>query len=162
MDRRHIGESSAPIPIKAFDFFYSGFVVPLSEGVPEKIAATQLWKEFFSGTSAYSPRVVVFTYAILVSVTAAALLCSYRFYRRTEKDEISKIILMFLAFQFVLHMVYGHDPFLYSYHFLPMIILFVALQAPKNLFSVAAIIACSWALQQIRAEQSERFIRFFG
>ena len=36
------------------------------------------------------------------------------------------IILYFLIFQMVLHSIFGYTPFLYSYHFIPLIIIFFA------------------------------------
>ncbi len=38
---------------------------------------------------------------------------------------------MFIVFQFLLHLVYGDvSPFLYSYHFTPILIIFVVLNLP--------------------------------
>jgi hypothetical protein len=98
----------------------------------------------------------------LVFVTLSVTLCAWRFFRNSEKNEISRIVLIFLAFQFALHMIYGDSPFLYSFHFLPMIILFAVLQAPRGTSTAAAMIAFSWALQQVREEQMDRFLRLLG
>jgi hypothetical protein len=76
----------------------------------------------------------------------AVFVCS--FWNSRNASLVQPLILvpsLFLAFQFILHMVYGDEPFLYSAHFLPAMLCIAApgfLGKSVNYCRAAAIIYC--------------------
>lgn len=162
-ERLYINKSLASIPLRVFDFIYSGFVIPLPENAGAKVMSDQLWIEFFGSMAAgYSQSIVVGVLLVLIAVPLLVGISLYLFANDPGRSELSKITLTFLAFQAVLHMVYGDMPFLYSYHFLPMIVLFICLQLPKGGITAAALLGLSAVLHMIGMGQLDRFERIFG
>jgi hypothetical protein len=50
-----------------------------------------------------------------------------RLFQTEQRRELLLVVGGFLAFQFLLHLIYGDEPFLYSLHFLPALVLIAAL-----------------------------------
>lgn len=161
-ERVYFNRTITSIPFRLFDFIYSGFVIPLPNGAAGNVVAEELWRTFFRNAADGYGKWVIFGVVLTLTLVPLLFVISiYRFARDSGRSEVSIVILMFIVFQCLLHMIYGDTPFLYSYHFLPMMVLFLALQLPRNMITVAVMIGFSVILQQIQGAQLERFILIF-
>lgn len=106
------------IPFRVFDFFYSGFAIPLPKTVSGVINSHDLWIEFLlNPTGGYTKRVTIGIVITLLTVTVLVVFSVFTFFKAAKRNELSIITLAFICFQLVLHMFYGDTPFLYSLHF---------------------------------------------
>ena len=136
----YINTSLKAIPFRVFDFFISGFVMPLTDKLSLPISSKDIWKDFFHDFIFIPKRVVVFT--ILSIFIISAILCSalFSFFKREIPNKIGVLIALFILFQLLLHLVYGDAPFLYSYHYTPFLILFITLYQPEKIKAAIPLI----------------------
>lgn len=120
----YVVKSISDIPFRIFDFFYTGFVLPIQASQTLPVMPKPVWQVFFAG-QAVGVRYNVAVYAVLAMVSAL-IVASVWTYLRSERDICGSLIFSFLCFQLLLHSIYGDTPFLYSYHFTPFIVLFIA------------------------------------
>lgn len=162
-EHEFLNNTTTSTPFRLFDFIYSGFVIPLPDSLTGTVLSQVLWGMFFDNAVAGYSQVVTLGVGLVLAIIPA-LLCAaiYKFYKDPAKSEIGIYVLVFLAFQFLLNMVYGDIPFLYSYNFLPMMLLFIILYLPRNTITVTVLIVFSAILQQIQGAQLERFNQIFG
>jgi hypothetical protein len=144
-EQRYIGKPLTQLPFRAFDFVYSGFVLPLPATVGDYITTGKMWTDFLANYAmGYDNRQVLTTVAAVLAITAFLVIALIRFFRSAHIGDVGTLVAGFLLFQFLLHLVYGPEPFLYSYHYLPFLIIFVALYLPGKivksvLFALLAI-----------------------
>jgi hypothetical protein len=129
----YINLSLKAVPFRAFDFFISGFIMPLPDTLSLPIYSKDIWKYFFHDFLIAPKRVVVLT--VLSIFIISAILCSslFTFLKRETPNKIGVLIALFILFQLFLHLVYGDAPFLYSYHYIPFLILFITLYQPEKI-----------------------------
>lgn len=159
----YLGQSLSNIPFRAFDFIYSGFVLPSPETAIKPITSYELWRIFFEG--GFTIIELRQTGFVLLSISLITLLLFYSLYaflKKRENDDSRLIIIYFIAYQFVLHLVYGDTPFLYSYHFLPLLIIYMVLNLPKNIITPIMIILLSASLQEANFGNWARFSQAFN
>jgi hypothetical protein len=133
-EQRYIGKPLTQLPFRAFDFVYSGFVLPLPETVEGTITSGKFWSAFVADYAAgYDNRQVLTIAAAVLAITAFLIIALIRFARSAHIGDVGALVAGFLLFQFLLHLVYGPEPFLYSYHYLPFLIIFVALYLPGRI-----------------------------
>ena len=78
----------------------------------------------------YDNRQAVTILTAMIAITAYLAVALFRFIRSTNLRDIGALVAGFILLQLLLHLVYGDEPFLYSYHFLPFLIIFIALYLP--------------------------------
>jgi hypothetical protein len=130
-EQRYVNTSLRNLPFRAFDFVYSGFVLPLPETIEGKIMTKVLWADFAQNYDVgYDNRHTLTILAALVAITAYLAIALFRFVKSANLRDVGALVAGFIILQFLLHMAYGYQPFLYSYNFLPFLIIFVALYLP--------------------------------
>jgi hypothetical protein len=72
---------------------------------------------------------------------------------------VGALVAGFIILQFLLHMVYGHEPFLYSYHFLPFLIIFMALYLPGRKLRPVLLVLLAICLLEANFLEWDRFLR---
>jgi hypothetical protein len=115
--------------IKFFVFLYSGFVIPFHENdIYLGLESVEQWLRFFDYYKSYEKRkfymiiisVILITFCYIISIL----------YSIKNKSTFLKLISYFIFFELLLHVFYGNDPFLFSFNFLPFLIIFISV----NLF----------------------------
>lgn len=122
-DVSHINFDILKLPYKLFDFFISGFVIPITPKSTYPLDTYQIWGQFFLLEN--GNRVTLATFLSIFLLTFL-IMRSLIYYFKLKKNFSMRIILYFLIFQLVLHSIFGYTPFLYSYHFIPLLIIFFA------------------------------------
>jgi hypothetical protein len=110
----------------AFTFLYSGFLIPFNEiSLVNNFSGITQWKEFFHSYEIYKFKTIFLSIIFLLLVTFFYTLSIIQ--SLFKKNKIFNILIsLFLLFQFLMHLVWGGDPFLYSFNYLPIIIIFFA------------------------------------
>lgn len=160
---KHFVESFSSTQFRVFDFFISGFIVPLSSEIKLPVTTASLWQEFFSVTFLSSKRMMLLTILTIATLVMVYLMALYAFIKSNHKSTISKSILIFIGFELLLHLVYGDDPFLYSLNFTPLIIIFMSLHQPEKLKSFAPYIfvLLAFLVQRYNFYDSYLFAKYF-
>ena len=130
---RYVAKNLSSVQFRLYDFFISGFIVPLSSEIKLPITTASLWQEFFRVTILSSIEVIILTILTIITLAMVYLMALYAFIKSNHKSTISKSILIFIGFELILHLVYGDNPFLYSLNFTPLIIIFMSLHQPEKL-----------------------------
>ena len=130
---RYVAKNLSSVQFRLYDFFISGFIVPLSSEIKLPITTASLWQEFFRVTILSSIEVIILTILTIITLAMVYLMALYAFIKSNHKSAISKSILIFIGFELMLHLIYGDDPFLYSLNFTPLIIIFMSLHQPEKL-----------------------------
>lgn len=157
-EQRYIGKPLAQLPFRAFDFVYSGFVLPLPQAVEGNISSLKLWSDFAANYAAgYDNRQVLTIAAAVLAITAFLIIALFRFARSTTMGGVGALVAGFLLFQLLLHLVYGNEPFLYSYHFLPFLIIFVALYLPGKVVKPVLLTLLAICLLEANFAEWDRF-----
>lgn len=157
-EQRYIGKPLAHLPFRAFDFVYSGFVLPLPETVEGEITSSGLWSGFVANYAVgYDNRTVVTIVAAVLAITVLLIIALISFVRSARMGDVGALVAGFLLFQFFLHLVYGPEPFLYSYHFLPFLIIFVALYLPGRIVKPVALALLAICLLEANFGAWDRF-----
>jgi hypothetical protein len=157
-ERRYIGISLHSVLFRPFDFLFSGFVLPLPPYQGE-LTSEMLWRNSLVWPTA-RPEILraVAVLSALLLLAGAYVVAAWRF-ATGDRVWIDRLVAGFLVFELALHTVYGDTPFLYSFHFVPFLILFLAFQLPRAsaavwmlLITVAVQASCDW----------DRFLQVFG
>jgi hypothetical protein len=150
------------IPYRFFDFFFSGFVLPLSvPGNNFPLDTYNIWKNFFIFQR--SLRLNLAIYLSILIVFFLLFFSIFNFMKNNKKNILDSTIYAFIFFQLILHMTFGYSPFLYSYHFLPFLIIIATNQNFKNSITLPVIfILLSLCIQEVNiAHYGETFMYFF-
>lgn len=134
----------ADIPYRLFDFFVSGFILPIHHKVSLPTTTDKLWGDFFKNGILSDPYTTFFTLIIFVLIICQLLLI-YSFCLSKEKSVLGKATLTYIIFELALHMAYGDMPFLYSLNFVPPMIL-LAVVVYKNYTKHLVLVFLSLAL----------------
>jgi hypothetical protein len=148
------------IPYRIFDFFFSGFVLPLS-GNSFPLDTYNIWKNFFSLERGLRPNLAIYSSILIVSLLL--FFSTFNFIKNKKNNILDSSIYVFIFFQLILHMIYGYTPFLYSYHFVPFLIIIATNQNFKNQNILPVIfILLSLCIQEVNiAHYGEAFKHFF-
>ena len=122
-DVGHFNFDILQMPYRIFDFFISGFVLPINAHNTFPLDTYQIWKYFMTEESNW--RVLLATYLSIILILILIAKSLYNYFK-SKKEFTLKIILYFILFQLFLHNIFGVTPFLFSYHFIPLIIIFIA------------------------------------
>ena len=161
-EQRYINTSLRDLPFRAFDCVYSGFVLPLPETIEGKIWTKMLWARFAQSYDVgYDNRHTLTILAAMVAITAYLAVALFRFVKSVNLHDVGALVAGFIILQFLLHMAYGHQPFLYSYNFLPFLIIFVALYLPGQTVRPVLLALLSICLLEANFLEWERFQRMF-
>jgi hypothetical protein len=161
-EQRYIGKPLAQLPFRVFDFVYSGFVLPLPEAVDGNISSLKLWSSFAANYAAgYDNRQVLTIVAAVLAITAFLIIALIRFARSANVGDVGVLVAGFLLFQLLLHLAYGVAPFLYSYHFLPFLIIFVALYLPGKIVKPVLLTLLAICLLEANFAEWDRFQALF-
>jgi hypothetical protein len=115
--------------IRVFDFLYSGFVIPFHENdIYLGLASSEQWLRFFDNYKSYEKRTFYMTIISLILITFCYIISIL--FSIKNKSTFLKLISYFIFFELLLHTFWGHDPFLFSFNFLPFLIIFISV----NLF----------------------------
>lgn len=84
-------------------------------------------------------------------------------FRMEQRRDLLIVVGGFLAFQFLLHLVYGDEPFLYSLHFLPALVVVAALSLTGRYGRVMAVvmalcILCNLVNNYTRLQEAARLL----
>ena len=110
---------------KFFDFFISGFMLPLSSAISMPVSSDGLWAEFINAN--HSKRFILQT-VVMISLLGILYTSSLvAFSKKFKNDKMGATILGYICFELAFHLVYGDPPFLYALNFLPMIIIFLSI-----------------------------------
>ena len=110
---------------------------------------------------AYDNRQTLTIVAAMIAITAYLAVALFRFIRSTNLRDVGAMVAGFIVLQFLLHLVYGDEPFLYSYHFLPFLIIFVALYLPGQHVRPVLLSLLAICLLEANFEEWGRFQRMF-
>lgn len=148
---------------RLFDFFISGFIVPLNNEINLPITTANLWERFYTVDFMASKKMTILTILTITTLVAAYLLSLYAFVKQFDKNSISLSILLFIGFELVLHLFYGDAPFLYSLNFMPLIIVFMSLNQPEKMKSFAPyyFIFLALLVQRFNFFEPELFAKYF-
>lgn len=123
-ERRYIAmDTSGTIIDKITVFFIHSVVMPSIQVIGDaslSIQTSDMGSSGLYGIIASIMWVVLFTY------------CLFNLFRNPAFKKLKIVILFTLAGQFSLHMLYGNETFLYSLHWVPILVLIIALGAPVN------------------------------
>lgn len=115
--------------IRFFDFLYSGFVIPFHENdISLLIDSTEQWLRFFDNYKIYKKRTFFMIIISLILITFCYFISLFNSIK--QKNTFLKLISYFIAFELLLHTFWGSNPFLFSFNFLPFLIIFISV----NLF----------------------------
>jgi hypothetical protein len=161
-EKQYVHWAPSRLPFKTFDFLYSGFVLPLPEDYDGEIATTNFWRAFILGYDVGYGTRQAFAIALSVLIITACLVGALANFVRTAKlRDVGTLVAGFIAFQFVLHSVYGYEPFLYSFHFLPFLIIFMALYLPGERMKALILAGLAICIQDANFDQWNRFQQLF-
>lgn len=110
---------------KVFDFFVSGFMLPLSSNISLPVSSDGLWLEFFR--TKHSKRFMLQTIIMILLLGVLYGSSLIAFSKKIKSDKVGATILGYICFELVFHLIYGDPPFLYALNFLPMIIIFLSI-----------------------------------
>jgi hypothetical protein len=114
---------------RIFAFLYSGFVIPFHENdIYLGLDSSEQWLRFFDYYKSYEKRTFYMIIISLILITFCYIVSI--FYSIKKKNTFLKLISYFIVFELLLHTFWGHDPFLFSFNFLPFLIIFISV----NLF----------------------------
>ena len=157
-EQRYVNRSLSQVPFRAFDFVYSGFVLPLPESVDSPLSTEKLWSRFVETYDAgYDNRQTLTILAGLLAITAFLIAALVNFIRSAAWHDPGALVAGFIVFEFILHLSYGREPFLYSYQFLPFLIIFVALYLPGRSVRPLLLAFLAICLQEANFGQFYRF-----
>ena len=118
-----------------FDFLYSGFIIPFHENdIYLGIESTEQWLRFFDNYKIYKKRTFYIIIISLILITFCYFISLFNSIK--QKNTFFKLISYFIAFELLLHTFWGSNPFLYSFNFLPFLIIFISV----NLFKFSSSI----------------------
>jgi hypothetical protein len=150
------------IPLRLFDFLFSGFVLPFTVTSEVNLSSLEMWRRFFSSPVAdYGVRCWL---GVILSIGFISLLYGYsclRFFKSTHRDGLLTVVLLFALAQGALHIAYGDMPFLYSYHFIPFLIIFMVHVLPNSRATLIALTVLSLILREANFA-SGKFSTIFG
>jgi hypothetical protein len=148
------------IPYRFFDFFFSGFVLPLS-GNSFPLDTYNIWKNFFNLERGIRLNLAI--YSSILTVSLLLFFSTFNFIKNKKKNILDSSIYAFIFFQLIFHMIYGITPFLFSYHFLPFLIIIATNQNFKNPNILPVIfILLSLCIQEVNiAHYGGAFKHFF-
>lgn len=139
---------------KVFDFFVSGFMLPISSNISLPVSSDGLWLEFFKTNHSKRFMLQTISMILLLSVLYASSLIAFS--KKIKSDKIRSTILGYICFELVFHLIYGDPPFLYALNFLPMIIIFLSIyqldkikQFQPFLFLLMAILIQKFSVLEI-------------
>jgi hypothetical protein len=159
-EQRYLNTSLRDLPFRAFDFIYSGFVLPLPATIEGNIMSKTLWTRFAQEHDAgYDNRQTLMILAAMVAITAYLAVAIFRFVRSIDLRDAGTLVAGFIILQLVLHLIYGYEPFLYSYHFLPFLIIFIALYLPGRKLRPVLLGLLAICLLEANFLEWERFLR---
>ena len=105
------------VKIAAVDRFYQFFIVPVAPLSPPRMSSSQLEFTPWAVDRVLPLRALValaWTILLIIGIRSAVL---------THPNRLSIALITFLGLQLLLHIFYGESPFLYSAHYLPVMIL---------------------------------------
>ena len=146
-----------------FDFFVSGFIIPLNNQITLPVSTEKLWLSFYNTDLFASKRLAFFTIMTIVILISSYIASLYAFYKQKTKDSINQSILIFLGFELVLHLFYGDSPFLYSLNFTPLIIIFMSINQPEKLKSAMpyVFVFLAFLVQKFNFMDPNLFVKYF-
>ena len=146
-----------------FDFFVSGFIIPLNNQITLPVSTEKLWLSFYNTDLFASKRMALFTIMTIVILILSYIASLYAFYKQKNKDPINQSILIFLGFELVLHLFYGDSPFLYSLNFTPLIIIFMSINQPEKLKSAMpyVFVFLAFLIQKFNFMDPNLFVKYF-
>ena len=159
-DLGHINISVDLIPYRLFDFFFSGFVLPLSLSNNFPLDTYNIWKNFFIYEKGI--RINIAVYSTILIVSLLIFFSILNFIKKKKNDILVSTIYAFVFYQLILHIIYGYTPFLYSYHFLPFLIIMTINQNFKNSIILPIIfIVLSLLVQEVNIYHYGETFNFF-
>jgi hypothetical protein len=158
----YVNSGLSNVPFRLFDFLYSGFLLPLPSTQSLPITSREVWHSFFEGAK-LSIRFRVTVYTALGMITLLLVSAAHRFFTERNDHPCGFLVFWFLCFQMALHSVYGDEPFLYSFHFLPLIILFFTQYQIRTIAGVRpyAIVLLALAIQYANMSVHQTFTALF-
>jgi len=154
----YVNRAATDIPFRIFDFFFSGFLLPLQVDSTLPIMSKSVWSTFFYGETS-GLRLKVAVYSSLTLITFLLMTGTYVLIKTHLRSTCGLLIFGFIVFQLILHCSYGDTPFLYSYHFTPFLILLIT-QYQTGILSKARpflLVVLAVAIQEVNLSQFEVF-----
>jgi hypothetical protein len=162
-EARYVNRSLSRLPYRAYDFVYSGFVLPLPETSEGKLRTQQMWASFVANYDVgYDNRQALTIVASVLAITIFLLAALANFIKLADMQDVGALVAGFIIFEFLLHLSYGNEPFLYSYHFLPFLVIFMALYLPGERARPLLLGLLAICLQEANFGQWPRFQQMFG
>ncbi len=151
------------VGFRLFDFFISGFIVPLNKEIVAPITTDNLWQRFYAVDFLATKKMTLLTLSTFTVLITAYLMSLGAFFNSIKKSIISQSILYFIGFELVLHLFYGDTPFLYSLNFTPLIIVFMSLHQPEKIKAYAPYLFVLLALliQRFNFFEPNLFAKYF-
>lgn len=152
------------ISFRFFDFFVSGFIVPLNNHMTLPLTTFDLWQEYYKNELFSSKRGLLFTAVTFLTLLTAYLFAVFVFIKSKNKNPINLSVFIFLCFQLLLHLFYGDDPFLYSLNITPIIIIFFSLNVidKQNKVTTFLTVLLAFLIQRFNYSDPTLFQNFFN
>jgi hypothetical protein len=136
-ETRYLARTIGALPFRAFDFLFSGFVMPLQQSLSPPIDARGEWGAYL--THGFMSKRA--TLAVGVSIALLAILYAasiYAFVADRMRTDVKFALAGFIVFEFLFNMIYGESaygdsPFLFSLHYTPLILVFFSLNRVRRI-----------------------------
>jgi hypothetical protein len=160
-EREFILRNFADIPIRLFDFLFSGFVLPFTTVPESNLSSLEMWRRFFGSPPAdYGLRCWLGIILSLCFISLLYMHSCWRFIKSTHRDGLTVIVLLFVLSQGALHIAYGDMPFLYSYHFVPFLIILMVHVLPNTKATLITLLVLSLILREANFASRKLYAMF--
>jgi len=142
-EAKYINRDISELPWRTLDFVLSPLVLPWSLPSGDSFSSIVMLKTFFGNFGGQSRRALLGLFTLVGLFGFVVFQCRKAFVDVWKKQDVSALagkqivmvrsLVIFIAAQYVLHLIYGDMPFLYAMHFLPGIIIVLTYFAAKRL-----------------------------
>ena len=141
-EAKYINRDVSELPWRTLDFILSPLVLPWSLPSGDSFSSIAMLKAFFGNFGGQTRRALLGLFTLVILFGFVVFRCRKAFVDVWRKQDVStpvgkqivmvRSLVIFIAAQYVLHLIYGDMPFLYAMHFLPGIIIVLTYFAAKQ------------------------------
>ena len=152
-DKEYVAFSVSTIPFRIFDFFVSPFIMPHRELLTLPLTSRAIWSNVTSPNSTLNEN-VAFCATILCTILLFSLIAfatittiATRFH---AQNEVLRSLVSFTTLQLIFYTFYGDEPFLYSYMFLPFILVIAGFVMKRiTRIGIASFVSLAFLMQLV-------------
>lgn len=142
-EAKYINSDVSELPWRTLDFVLSPLVLPWSLPLGDSFSSIAMLKAFFGSIGGQGRRALLGFFILAILFGFIVFQCRRAFVDIWKKQDVStpeakqivvvRSLVIFIAAQYFLHLIYGDMPFLYAMHFFPGIIIVLTYFAAKQL-----------------------------